>query len=144
MSVRQFLRDPLITIANHARLLIATFAVTVLGAAGLYSVIEPYTFLQGLEWATYMTTSTGLGSYGATTAAGQIMGVVLMIWGPVIMVALITGFVVNALREDPNAFTDAEQIELLEGTRRITAYLDSLENAKRPGEPEWKNPRLLA
>lgn len=113
MSLRTFVRDPLKTIANHKLLLVATFFLTLFAGAGLYSIVEPYTFLQSLEWATYMMTSTGLGSYGAETAFGQVLGIVLMLWGTVVVMSLVTAFFVSALREDPNVFTEAEQQEIL-------------------------------
>lgn len=113
MSVGTFVRDPLKSIANHKLLLVLTFFLTLFLGAGVYSTVEDYTFLQSLEWATYMMTSTGLGSYGAQTAFGQIFGCILMLWGTVVVMSLVTAFFVTALKEDPNAFTDEEQIEIL-------------------------------
>ena len=123
MSIKTFARDPLKTIANHKFLLVLVFFSTLFLGAGAYALIEDYTFLQSLEWATYMMTSTGLGSYGAKTALGQVLGVVLMLWGTVVVMSLVTAFFVSALREDPNAFTDEEQKELLEGNRQLMEFL---------------------
>lgn len=110
-------RNVVLRMANHWKVLAAVFVFSLLIPAGIYAVIEPYTFIQSLEWAAYMITSTGLGSHGATTLLGQLMGIGLMIWGPVIMLALVTGMVVNALRVDPNAFTHEEQEEILSYVR---------------------------
>jgi hypothetical protein len=133
MSVRKFMRDPLISIANHKGLLVLTFLVTIFGSAGIYSVIEPYTYLESLEWATYMATSTGLGSYGAESAFGQIFGVMVMLWGTVIMMSLITAFFVSALREDPNLWDDEEQKVVLKASKIVIEEHNQKVRAKSPG-----------
>lgn len=116
-------RAAVLGIANHWKTLGFVFFLSILIPAGIYSVIEPYTFIQSLEWAVYMITSTGLGAHGASTFIGQVMGVVLMIWGPVILMALFTGVIVNALRVDPNAFTDEEQVTLLADTALVAEWV---------------------
>lgn len=124
MSLRTFVRDPLKTIANHKLLLVATFFLTLFVGAGLYSIVEDYTFLQSLEWATYMMTSTGLGSYGAETAFGQVLGIVLMLWGTVVVMSLVTAFFVTALRDEPpveTTFSEDEQQEVLSYIREQRA-----------------------
>lgn len=116
-------RSTILAIANHWKTLGAVFFLSILIPAGVYSALEPYTFIQSLEWAVYMITSTGLGAHGATTFLGQVMGIALMIWGPVILMALFTGVIVNALRVDPNAFTDEEQRTLLAESAEMTAWV---------------------
>src|SRR6478609_11350256 len=106
-------RSTVLVMANHWKILAAVFLLSILIPATLYCIIEPYTFVQSLEWAVYMITSTGLGSYGATTLAGQLMGLALMLWGPVMLMAIVTAGIVNFLRVDPNAFTNDEQEEIL-------------------------------
>lgn len=118
-------RSTIMTVANHWKYLVAVFALSALIPAVIYSLVEPFTFIESLEWSVYMLTSTGLGSHGATTLAGQILGVLLMLWGPVLLLALITATVVNYMRVDPNLFTDDEQRELLEGNRLIVEYIKS-------------------
>lgn len=132
-------RNVVLRMANHWKILAVVFVLSVLIPAGIYCVIEPYTFVQSLEWAVYMITSTGLGSYGATTFVGQMMGLALMIWGPVIMMAIVTGMVVNALRVDPNAFTHEEQEEILSFVREQR----EIQKANKAGSVEVIDGRVV-
>jgi hypothetical protein len=130
----------LFRLANHWRSLAITFLVSLFLSAGIYSIIEPYTMLESLVWSAYMLTSTGLGCYNATSAAGQILSIIVMIWGPVLLLALFTGAVVNALRIDPDAFTDSEQKELLEGNRIMVEWIKS---QTKDDSVEWPEDSLI-
>lgn len=111
------IRSSVLTMANHWKILAGVFALSILIPAAIFCVIEPYTFIQSLEWSVYMITSTGLGAHGATTFVGQIMGIFLMLWGPVMLMAIVTAGIVNFLRVDPNVFTHEEQEEILSFVR---------------------------
>ena len=113
------MKATILRLANHWRALALTFILCSLIPAGIYTAIEPYNFLESLVWSVYCLTSTGLGCYNATTAAGQIMTLVLMVVGPVLLLALFTGAIVNALRVDPNVFTDEEQKEIISILREL-------------------------
>lgn len=107
----------LLRIANHPQSLILTFVVTIFAGTVVYWLLEPYTLVQSLEWAVQTATSTGYGNYSSTTVLGSLFSSLFMLWGVAIILTLITGSVVNALRVDPNVFTDEEQKEILSYVR---------------------------
>lgn len=120
-AARKTVLDALLKIANHPRHLFLTLALTILIGTLVYFALEPYTLTQSLEWAVQSATSVGYGNYTATTTAGSLFSSLYMLWGVGVMLTLLTAFVVNALRVDPNVFTDAEQNEILSYVREQRA-----------------------
>lgn len=110
-----------LNLANHWKMLLAVFLLSIVIPTGIFAVMEPVTVIEAVEWSVYLLTSTGLGAYKATYLVTQIVSIFLMLWGPVLLMALVTAGIVNYLRVDPNAFTHEEQEEILAYIRRKQA-----------------------
>ena len=99
------------------------YAVLLLGSAALFMLIEGHGFGESLYWAGTTATSTGYGDISPKTTGGEILAFVLMhlsIFGiaPLIIVRL-----VDRLNENRDAFTNDEQMRILEGIARIEQAL---------------------
>lgn len=116
-------RSTVLSMANHWKVLVAVFVLSILIPAGIFWLMEPVTLIESIEWSVYLITSTGLGAYKATFLVTQIVSIFQMLWGPVMLMAIVTAGIVNYLRVDPDAWTHEEQVELLEESEEQTLAL---------------------
>jgi hypothetical protein len=110
--------------------LIGIVTATILLFAGIYWLIEDYAFYQCIEWAIQTLTSTGYGNYGATGVAGSVLADVLMLWGPFVLLAIVTAVVVNLLKEDPDHFSHEEQEQIKNDLIEIKQLLKELDTRR--------------
>ena len=107
------------------------YAGLLLGSAVLFMLLEGHSFSDSLYWAGTTATSTGYGDISPKTLGGQIVAVILMhvsIFGiaPLIIVRL-----VDRLNENRDAFTNEEQVRILEAIARIEKALGCAPAAAR-------------
>lgn len=119
MSLRDFARDPLVSIANHKWALAITYAMTVLTGAVGFGTIEHHTPIESLYFAVVAGTSTGFGDLAPKTEPGMLFVTLYLLWAIPVLLSLVTAFILDKLRKDPNMFTDDEQQELLKMTRAL-------------------------
>jgi voltage-gated potassium channel len=113
--------------------LAAVYAALLLISALIFMALEGHSFAASLYWAGTTATSTGYGDISPRTVGGQVLAFVLMhlsIFGiaPLIVVRL-----VDRLNENRDAFTHEEQVQILEGLRRMEDRLTSLELGQGSG-----------
>jgi voltage-gated potassium channel len=111
---------------------VATTAITV-GAALLMTIIDRDDFPSlgaGLWWATQTVTTVGYGDHVPTTAAGQILAVVVMLLGigfvTVITASIASSFVSRSITPKSSAADDPASVEHL---RMIDERLERIEAA---------------
>lgn len=113
MTLKAFLKDPLLTIANHKWILLAAYLSSLVIGAFIFSALENRNMVDSIYWAVVSGTSTGFGDVTPHTDAGKLFVAGYLLWTIPVMASLITAFIVEHLRQDPNTFTHAEQEEIL-------------------------------
>jgi voltage-gated potassium channel len=110
----------------------ATIAITV-GTGALMTVIDRDNFPSigsGLWWAVQTTTTVGYGDNVPTTAAGQLLAALVMLFGigflTIITASITSTFVARQRREQPRSETEAPTMDQL---RQIDQRLERIEAA---------------
>lgn len=124
MTIRSFLKDPLLTVANHRYLLVASYLASLVAGATIFHFLENRTLVESLYWAVVSGTSTGFGDITPKTEAGMLFTTIYLLWTIPVLASLVTAFIVEHLRQDPNSFTDEEQKEILHWVREQRAEAD--------------------
>jgi voltage-gated potassium channel len=116
--VHTFLRDPLLTIANHFQSLVVAFVGLILLAAFLFSLVEPVSFGHAVYWAITTATTTGYGDISPASGLGMAIANALQVSG-LILGAFLVAHVLDRLRKDEHKFTEQEQMEIRCETQAI-------------------------
>jgi voltage-gated potassium channel len=98
-----------------------------LAATVAFMLIEERSFGESLYWAGTTATSTGYGDISPQTVAGRVLALVLMHLSIFIIAPMIIVRLIERLNEDHHAFTHEEQVQILDGIRRIEERLQRLE-----------------
>lgn len=109
-------------IVNEPRLLLAVLLGDFLLASGLYWAIEGTGPVASMWWAVVTGTTTGYGDYSPVTTAGRGLAVAFML-SMLLLVLCAGAHFTRAVLHDPDAFTDAEQREMLGLLRENNALL---------------------
>jgi len=108
-------------------------AATVIGGGLAFAVVEPQaapTAWDGVWWAVTTVTTVGYGDIYPTTAAGRVIGVMVMFVG-IGFVALLTAFVAERfVRADVAEVEDQDELILAE-IRLVNERLDAIERRMR-------------
>lgn len=99
-------------VVNTPRLLLFAVVGDFLVCSGLYWAIEGTGPIASMWWAVVTGTTTGYGDYSPTTTAGRGLAVVFMLT-MLLLVLCVGAHFTRAVLYDPDAFTDAEQREML-------------------------------
>lgn len=139
-TVGEKLRDPLMTLANSGKLLIAVFSALILFGAVSHMVLEDSTFGDGMWWAIVTASTVGYGDISPSTGTGRIVAGIIIGTMVFLVVPLVVAHVINKLVEDHNAFTHEEQelmkrnqAELLKEVKLLRAALEA-EGVRRDAE----------
>jgi voltage-gated potassium channel len=116
--------------------LAAIYLSLLLASALIYMNLEGRTFLESFYWAGTTATSTGYGDVIPKTAGGQVLAFILMhisIFGvaPLIIVRL-----VDQLNQNRDAFTNEEQVQILETIARIEEAVKRIEQKSGTVDPD--------
>jgi voltage-gated potassium channel len=103
------------------------YAALLIGSALLLMRFESLDFGTAIYWAATTATSTGYGDISPKTGAGQFVAVALMHLSIFLIAPMIVVRLVDRLNEDRDSFTHEEQLQILEGIKRIEARLDTME-----------------
>lgn len=103
------------------------YAAILTVSALLFSWFEQQPFLESLYWAGTTATSTGYGDISPKTLPGRVLAVLLMHVSIFIIAPLIIVRLINQINEDRDAFTHEEQVQILDGIKRIEERLQRLE-----------------
>ncbi|ROR89782.1 potassium channel family protein [Nocardioides aurantiacus] len=109
-------------VVNEPRLLLAVLVADFLVASGLYWAIEGTGPVASMWWAIVTGTTTGYGDYSPVTTAGRGVAVLFML-SMLLLVLCAGAHFTRAVLHDPDAFTDAEQREMLGLLRENNALL---------------------
>lgn len=109
-------------VVNEPRLLLAVLVADFLLASGLYWAIEGTGPVASMWWAIVTGTTTGYGDYSPVTTAGRGVAVAFML-SMLLLVLCAGAHFTRAVLHDPDAFTDAEQREMLGLLRENNALL---------------------
>ncbi|KQT93865.1 hypothetical protein ASG49_02565 [Marmoricola sp. Leaf446] len=109
-------------VVNEPRLLLAVLVADFLLASGLYWAIEGTGPVASMWWAIVTGTTTGYGDYSPVTTAGRGVAVLFML-SMLLLVLCAGAHFTRAVLHDPDAFTDAEQREMLGLLRENNALL---------------------
>lgn len=114
LNVKTFCKDPLICIANHKHLLLATFLITILvGAVGIdYFLTAEIPWYQALNWSAQTVTSTGYGNVTLDSAASWNWSTFMMMWGVPVMLSLVVAYIVDSVRKHQTAKSEAHIHEI--------------------------------
>jgi hypothetical protein len=100
------------TVVNTPRLLLVAVLGDFLVCSGLYWAIEGTGPVASMWWAIVTGTTTGYGDYSPVTTAGRGVAVVFML-SMLMLVLCVGAHFTRTVLHDPDAFTDAEQREML-------------------------------
>lgn len=109
-------------VVNEPRLLMLVIAGDFLLTSGLYWAIEGTGPIASMWWAIVTGTTTGYGDYSPVTTAGRGVAVLFML-SMLLLVLCAGAHFTRAVLHDPDAFTDAEQREMLGLLRENNALL---------------------
>ncbi len=109
-------------VVNEPRLLLAVLVGDFVLASGLYWAIEGTGPVASMWWAVVTGTTTGYGDYSPVTTAGRGVAVAFML-SMLLLVLCAGAHFTRAVLHDPDAFTDAEQREMLGLLRENNALL---------------------
>lgn len=109
-------------VVNEPRLLLMVLVGDFLVASGLYWAIEGTGPIASMWWAIVTGTTTGYGDYSPVTTAGRGVAVLFML-SMLLLVLCAGAHFTRAVLHDPDAFTDAEQREMLSLLRQNNALL---------------------
>ena len=104
--------------------LAAIYVAILLVAAFLFMMIEGQPFLQSFYWAGTTATSTGYGDISPKTVPGQMLAVALMHISIFMVAPLIVVRLIDRLNENRDAFTNDEQLRILDTLARIEKRLE--------------------
>ncbi|SDT11774.1 Ion channel [Nocardioides scoriae] len=135
-------------VVNTPRLLVLVLFGDFLLCSGLFWAIEGTGPIASMWWAVVTGTTTGYGDYSPVTTAGRGVAVFFML-SMLLLVLCAGAHFTRAVLHDPDAFTDAEQREMLALLRENNvllrhqvaeqhgpAVLDDLLASTRPHEQE--------
>ncbi|MFA6041757.1 MAG: potassium channel family protein [Methylophilus sp.] len=100
------------------------FALVLCTSAVLYSIFEHKKLWDGLWWAMVTAMTVGYGDTYPTTAAGRIVGIILMMTTVLFIIPLITARLSSRLIVNDDAFTHKEQQDIKNGIQDIKKKLD--------------------
>ncbi len=110
------------TVVNTPRFLLAAVVGDFLLCSGLYWAIEGTGPVASMWWAIVTGTTTGYGDYSPVTTAGRGVAVFFML-SMLLLVLCVGAHFTRTVLHDPDAFTDAEQREMLALLRENNALL---------------------
>lgn len=135
MKASSWYRDPLLAIANSRPAIVSTLVGTVLVSAGVFTVLEQHNphlvghpkagFWVACYWAITTMTTTGYGDVSPTTLPGEFLASCLMLWSCFFLLPVVVAHVITRLLHNPDAWTDAEQEQLLDDVTEIRADLEA-------------------
>lgn len=105
----------------------AIYIMLLLGAAGLFALLEDYSFMDSPYWAGTTATSTGYGDISPKSTGGRILAVLLMHVSIFIVAPMIIVRLIDRLNENRDAFTHEEQQQVLDAITRIESRLERIE-----------------
>lgn len=137
-------RDPLLAIANSRRAVVATLVLSVLVFAAAFTVLEqdnPHLaghpkagFWVACYWTITTMTTTGYGDVSPATLPGEFLACCLMLWAAFFLLPVVVAHVITSMLHDPDAWTDAEQEQLLADVAALKANVEGLaEDLRRAG-----------
>ncbi len=123
--MRSGLRNWVNHAADHPRSLVKAIIATWVVCSLSFALIEGKGPIEGLWWGIVTASTTGYGDYSPESTPGRFVGGVLMVSMWFLTVLAGVAFTKNALF-DPDAWTDAEQQELLRTVRESSIMLKHL------------------
>lgn len=103
--------------------LLLIYAAVLLIAAGLFAFFEGASFGDSVWWSIVTATTTGYGDISPRTLGGRAVAFLLMHLSVFLVIPLIVARIITNVIENRDAFTHAEQEEVLARLARIEAKL---------------------
>lgn len=122
----QHVRTLLRKVVNRPLWLLGAFVVNLGISSGLYAWSEHKGPVTSMWWSVVSGSTTGYGDQYPVTTAGRAIACWLIV-SMIFLVAVTTGQVTQAVLDDPDAWTDAEQKELDHNVKLILDNQDVLE-----------------
>lgn len=113
--------------------LLCWYVILLFVAAGVYMFAEHTSLDDALYWAATTATSTGYGDLSPKSIAGRIDAVLLMHLSIFVIAPMMIVRLIDNMRVDRDAFTDAEQRQLLGDVAAIRAKMGEPDYSKATG-----------
>jgi voltage-gated potassium channel len=126
LVLRALRHDPLVTIANTIPALLATLVLTLLGFAGVFSVVEHIDYQDALYWSVVTMSTTGYGDISPATDAGRLVAGALMLWSIFFLLPAAIYHVAERLIQDRDEWSHEEQVQLRTDLHEIKGLLNNI------------------
>lgn len=126
LVLRALRHDPLVTIANTIPALLATLVLTLLGFAGVFSVVENIDYQDALYWSVVTMSTTGYGDISPATDAGRLVAGALMLWSIFFLLPAAIYHVAERLIQDRDEWSHEEQVQLRTDLHEIKGMLTNI------------------
>lgn len=103
------------------------FLVTIVAGGIAYSIFEHINVLDGVWWAFVTAFTVGYGDVVPGTVAGRVIAALLMTVSVFVIVPLVTALMTKKMVVDDDAWTNEEQMYLIQTAKRMNDYLDAQE-----------------
>lgn len=123
--IKKFYRDPMLTIANHTRVLAGFLIGSWLLAALIFCSLESNaSVMDGLYWSMTTMSTVGYGDYSPHTTAGKVLAIAFQAWATFFLVPCVVANIIDRLRADHDKFTDEEQLIIMTQLAAIHTKLE--------------------
>lgn len=119
------MKKTLMYVANRIWLILGIYLFSLLLGALTFSWAESKSFADGMWWATVTALTIGYGDLTPLTTTGRITGILFGHFWIFMVIPMIIANIILHLVEDSNAFTDAEQRELMDRIKHVESMLEA-------------------
>lgn len=114
----------LLRVANSLPAIVAAYVVSIITSASLFTLLEDYTFAEGIWWSCATALTIGYGDIAPVTWTMRIIGMVFSHFWIWLMVPLVVANLIVKAIQSRDEFTHEEQEEVKGNLRKVLSLLE--------------------